>query len=188
MRIFVGITPPAPVSRQLRKLLKELKRKHWPVKWIEVKNLHFTLVFLGELEKERLVEVARIVGQGCNQVNQFTLKVKGLGCFPDYFQPRVIWLGLRGDLKALVKLQKTLRSKLTKSDFSLDERPFQPHVTLGRIKQARFKERKEIGRQLRGLKIKEIAAAWPVKKVEIYQSRTLSEGPVYQLMKEFKLK
>ena len=188
MRLFIALQPPSSLQHQLNKLLKNLKRKHWPVKWEETEKLHFTLVFLGEIPERKIVIVKEIVRETCQQLGSFSIKIKGLGCFPDYLWPRIIWLGLKGDLQSLSALQKQLKQRLKTQDFMVDEKPFLGHLTLGRIKQAKAKERQEIGRQLKALREMEINGEWLVEQMIIFQSQTLAEGSRYQKLAEFALK
>lgn len=184
MRLFIGVALPPEMHRPAQKLLRELARKHWPVSWEPPEKLHFTMAFLGEVDEKRLPELKWTVKASCAQIQPFTLQIKGLGCFPDYFQPRIIWLGLKGDLKSLAALQKQLKRTLSAQGFTTDDKPFQPHVTLGRIRQARFRERKEIGRQLTSLRIKGVSDAWRVERVGVYSSQALPTGSVYALVVE----
>jgi len=187
MRLFIGVALPVACRKQVDKLLVKLKRKHWPVAWEQGEKLHFTLAFLGEIEPARLPKVQAIAESSCQGIAPFTLQIKGLGCFPDYFQPRIIWLGLKGELQPLARLQNQLKAELRQAEFKIDERPFRPHITLGRIRQARFRERKEIGRQLKGLRIQEIPEVWFVEQVQVFASKTLPTGSVYEVVAEVPL-
>lgn len=187
MRLFIGVSLSREMHRPVKKLLRELARKHWPVGWESLEKLHFTLAFLGEVDEARLPELKQIVEASCAQIKPFILEVKGIGCFPDYFQPRIIWLGLKGDLASLAALQKQLKADLSVHDFPTDAKPFRPHVTLGRIREARFRERREIGRQLKSLRIKEIPVEWQVESVGLYASQTLQTGSVYKRVAEYSL-
>ena len=183
MRLFIALQPPSSLQHQLNKLLKNLKRKHWPVKWEETEKLHFTLVFLGEIPERKIVIVKEIVRETCQQLGSFSIKIKGLGCFPDYLWPRIIWLGLKGDLQSLSALQKQLKQRLKTQDFMVDEKPFLGHLTLGRIKQAKAKERQEIGRQLKALREMEMNQEWLVNQVTIFVSTLSSQGSKYSKIK-----
>ncbi|OGD62974.1 2'-5' RNA ligase [Candidatus Beckwithbacteria bacterium RBG_13_42_9] len=188
MRIFIGVALPLSLQKQLKKLLKVLERKHWPVKWEAIEKLHFTLVFLGEIPESKIVIVKEIVREICQQLPSFSLEIKGLGCFPDYLFPKIIWLGLKGDLKSLSFLQKQLKLKLKDQGFVIDNRPFLGHVTLGRVKKAKMKQLQEIGRQLKALREMEIGVEWHVKEVIIFQSQILSQRSKYYKVAEILLK
>ena len=187
LRVFIGVQISENLEKPLSKLLKNFAKKHWPVKWEPVEKLHFTLVFLGRIKEENLAIVKEKVKVACEDFPAFTIKIKGLGCFPDYNQPRVIWLGLKGDLQSLAKLQKQLTSELKREGFKLTERSFVPHLTLGRIKQAKYRQKKEIGRQLKTRQDLKIADEWAVDKLVIFESKFSPEGSRYLEIESFEL-
>jgi len=186
MRVFAGIPVSQELQKELGKLLKKLERKHWPVKWETPEKLHFTLAFLGNIE--RVEKLENIVIKACQDFTPFLVKVKGLGCFPDYDWARVIWLGLKGDLKTLASMRKLIREGLKKGGFVIDNKPFSPHVTLGRVKRARVKERKEMARQLKALQKFEVRREWLVDKVVVFESILGRSGSRYRPIKVVKLK
>jgi len=153
MRLFVALDLSWQSKKEIKKLLSKLFKKHWPVKWVKAGQLHLTLAFLGQLKKEKLKLVNQACRQAVEKIKPFAVSFKGLGCFPGYDWPQVIWLGLKGDLQTLAVLEKKVKQALGQQGFSIDERSFSPHVTLGRIKQAGSGQRKEIGRQLKALRV-----------------------------------
>ena len=194
MRIFIGIPLSKEVEREVEKLYKSLKKKHWKVKWEPIHKIHLTLAFLGNiknkksktkntnLKTEKLQSVGIIkaaVEDVCQSLQSIKVEFKGLGCFPDYDWPRIIWLGLKGDLKSLSFLQKKIRENLKKAGFDFDERPFRAHLTLGRIKRARAKERREIGRQIKKMQKMDFKKEWVIDKVVVYESKCLPKGSKY---------
>lgn len=189
MRVFVGFDLTSEPRREIEKLLKKLQKKHWKVKWEKPEKIHLTLAFLGNIKEKQLdlvrkacQEAVRILKQdpdfhqddGGGPVQsdkKIILSFKGLGCFPDYEWPRIIWLGLKGDLKSLASLQKNLRDRLENLGFKTEKRSFEPHLTLGRIKKARARERREIGRQIKGMRKIDFKSQWLVDGMVIYESK-----------------
>jgi len=188
MRIFIAIALSKPTKKELSKLLKKLERKHWKVKWEKPEKLHITLAFLGWNIKESIIpKIKKACQNSVKNISPFTLKFKGLGCFPGYHWPRVIWLGAVGNLKSLAKLQKNIYKELKKQSFKIKEKPFSPHITLGRVKKARGRERKEIGRQLKALKIIDFKSQVNVDKIIIYQSILSRSGSTYKKLEQISL-
>lgn len=187
MRVFVALDLSSEARREIEKFLKRLEKKHWKVKWEKPEKIHLTLAFLGSIKEEKL----ELVKEACQQVTKVTISFivsfKGLGCFPDFDFPRIIWLGLKGDLKSLVELQKRLKDKLGRLGFETEKRPFEPHLTLGRIKRARVRERREIGRQIKGMRKMDFQNQWLINKIVLYESQCLAEGSVYKKIGEFPL-
>lgn len=201
MRIFVAIDLSTSAKKEIEKLYKKvLERKHWSVKWERPEKLHLTLAFLGELNKEfRISQIKRLIEKAIKDISPFKVSFKGLGCFPGYDWPRIIWLGLKGDLTSLAKLQKNIcRELLSYYQSPTNEvenkivtglrRPFSGHITLGRVRDCRGAERKEIGRQLKNLRILTFKTQLLVDRVVIYESQCLSQGSVYHKLIEIKFK
>lgn len=187
IRIFIAVDLSSESKKEIERLFKKkLFKKHWTVKWEEIDKLHLTIAFLGWIKKSQLQLIKLSVMQVAKTMKPFMIKFKGLGCFPTYDWPRIIWLGLKGDLKSLAKCYQDIGNRLTKEGFILDQKPFSPHITLGRIKKAKFKERKEIGRQLKNLRIIDLTSQILVDRLVIYESELFSKGPVYRKIEEIK--
>jgi RNA 2',3'-cyclic 3'-phosphodiesterase len=145
--------------------------------------LHITLRFLGDVTDDLLplvVEAARTVAVTSAP---FRLTVGGLGAFPTQSAPRVVWVGIEAGpgLDALRALHAALERELGSRGFPLEERPFSPHITLGRTRpQASGTDRAAIGRTLR-----ELQATWTagseidVRQVTVMESIPGRAGPQY---------
>lgn len=184
MRIFIAINLSKSARKEISKLLKELQRKHWKVKWEKAEKLHITLAFMGKIEQQEISKIKKVCQNSIKNIHPFTLKFKGLGCFPDYQWPRIVWLGTIGDLKNLALLQKNLYKELEKASFNIKKKPFSPHITLGRVKKARSGERREIGRQLKALQKLDFKSKIKVNKITIYQSILSRTGSAYKKLEE----
>lgn len=185
MRIFIALDLTTEARKEIEKPLKNLGKKHWKVKWEKPEKVHLTLAFFAHLDEEKLSCLKEICKKVSDDTASFKISFKGLGCFPDFDWPRIVWLGLKGDLKSLAALQQKLREGLKESDFKVEKRPFKPHLTLGRIKRAKARERREIGRQIKGMRKIDFKSEWPVDKLMIYESKCLAEGSVYRKLAEF---
>jgi RNA 2',3'-cyclic 3'-phosphodiesterase len=65
---------------------------------------------------------------------QFDLQIGGLGSFPNSKRPRVLWTGIHAPAD-LVSLQKNIEAGAVRLGYEKEERPFSPHLTLGRVRQ-----------------------------------------------------
>lgn len=180
MRVFVAVDISDETKREIEKILKVLEKKHWPVKWEKPEKLHQTLAFLGSIEEDKLNLVKNACQVALEDIKPFVVSFKGLGCFPSFNWPRVIWLGLKGDLHSLAKIYKQLEENLVKAGFVIKKRPFSPHITLGRIRTERLKERNEISRQLKNLRILDLSSQSLIDRLVIYESQLLKTGSVYK--------
>lgn len=187
MRLFVGLPLDEEAKRGVKKVVKKLKRGHWPVKWEETEKWHVTVAFLGEVKEEesRAVEAVK---RGVGGVRQFLVGFKGLGSWPDLFLPRGIWMCLKGDLKSMAKIYRQVNNELKAAGFEFEARPFLPHVSIARVeRQAKRKQRLELGKVINKQREMEIKHQWLVDRVRIYESQLKPEGSVYRVVKEVKL-
>ena len=184
MRIFIALPLTDEDRRGVKKVVKYLERGRWAVAWEPEEKWHLTLAFLGEVSD--IEPVLAAVASACKNMSPFTLKFKGLGAFPDLLLPKVVWLGLKGDLKSLYKLVKNLRGELDGAGIDFDHKVFRPHITLGRIKTSMSrKQRLELGKIISKNRILDIPQTWLVDKVVVYESRLTPSGSDYRICQEY---
>lgn len=105
--------------------------------------------------------------------------VAGLGCFPNYNRPRVVWLGLEGSTAVLKGLQAHLDRWLVNFDFEPEKRGFSPHLTIGRVhRQVSNRQRRELGDQIRGYEVPKLGE-FTVESVHLFKSDLKPTGAVY---------
>ena len=117
----------------LHHLQQNLRECEADVRWVAVPSIHLTLKFLGEIDQTIIPELAESLRLSSESENGLEFHLGGLGCFPNYKNPRVIWCGLGGDTDALVRLQQKVEVACAGLGFSFEDRPFHPHLTLGRV-------------------------------------------------------
>ncbi len=187
MRLFVAV----PLDETLRPAVVDLQRAiagAWPqaaarVKWVEPENLHFTLKFLGEVPEEHLPSVVEAVREVAIR-QPFELSIESLGAFPDLRAPRVLWVGVREGARELATLAQHVEEALFRARFPREERPFEPHLTIGRIRTG-GKERGlwQALERLRDAKIGRQRVEWVV----VMESRLGPKGPTYIARAEVRL-
>ncbi|MBW1712728.1 MAG: RNA 2',3'-cyclic phosphodiesterase [Deltaproteobacteria bacterium] len=139
LRLFWALELPQEVKAALAQAQRELKRTGADVRWVRIEAIHLTLKFLGPVPPERvadIVEALRPVAAACPPLS---LRPAGAGVFPRPSNPRVVWLGLEGDLEPLKSLAGQIEKALIPLDFPAELQPFKPHLTLGRVKSGRNK-------------------------------------------------
>jgi len=62
------------------------------------------------------------------------VEIQGLGVFPHIRRPRILWIGCTGGIPSLLNLVSQIEGALEPLGFSLEEKPYHPHLTLARIK------------------------------------------------------
>lgn len=131
MRLFLAVFPPERVQYAVWAATQPL-RGAGAASWTRPDNLHYTLRFLGELGEDgarRAGEAARAAVRGHAR---FEMALGGLGAFPNARRARVLWLGATAGAEALQSLARALDHELHEQGFGREERPFAPHLTLGR--------------------------------------------------------
>jgi len=135
LRAFLAIEPPETVRQAMASLQSRLKYSlSGAISWVRPEGIHLTLKFFGNIAQTDIVRISAAVGPVAARFAPLNLEVRRLGLFPDSRRPRVLWLGLEGDLSALKALQKDCDGELTHYGFSREDREFRAHLTLARIK------------------------------------------------------
>ena len=117
------------VLNKIKKVQSELKINAKPV---SLKNIHFTLLFLGEISEEMSKKVQNALNT--IEFSPFEVIFSGVGAFPKPKYPRVVWIGTdESGGEQLKKLARNVEEKLSPLGFRNDK-PFKPHVTVFRIK------------------------------------------------------
>ena len=129
MRLFIAINFPDDFRAVIAGLRDYLKEESWAGNFSYDDNLHLTLVFLGECDI-RQVEAIKMIMNNSN-FSEFTLNLESIGSFKRYGGGNTWWVGLKEN-QALSDLQASLTNSLKQRGFSMENRKFMPHVTIGR--------------------------------------------------------
>ena len=140
LRTFIAIDLPAPLRQALRARQEQLQRDLAAVepsplfRWSAVEGIHLTLRFLGDTTPQQGEAVAEVLRALAAQWSPFTLRVGGLGGFPNLRRPRVLWLGVDGEVEALARLQAAVEASAVAAGFAPEPKAFRPHLTLARVR------------------------------------------------------
>jgi 2'-5' RNA ligase len=184
IRSFLAIELPKPILRKIEEVQGDLRSTHAEVRWINPEKIHLTLKFFGNIEESRIDSIFKSIEEPMRKTLPFPLKVKGVGAFPNLKNPRVIWMGLVEGREVLISFQEQIEIQLKKIGFQVEDRPFHPHLTLGRMKSNRGKE--ELVRRMEKHKEEEFGD-FQVERVVLFKSDLRPTGPIYTLLKEMKL-
>lgn len=137
LRLFAALELPPRVLAQLAALAETLQAgaPKDAVRWVRPEGVHLTLKFYGEVETKRLRELQAVLTEAATSADPLTFTLAGVGAFPNLMRPRVIWAGLAGDMAALKRLQAAVESASVRLGFAPEDKPFNPHLTLGRVNQ-----------------------------------------------------
>jgi 2'-5' RNA ligase len=179
MRLFVAVDPTDAVRAALAAAQATLREAspNADVRWVDPKNLHLTIKFLGNVADERAGDVRAAVTSAVAGHARIALGARGLGAFPSLRKPRIVWAGLIGGVAPLRALAAAIDTALEPLGHPREDRPFAAHVTLGRVRSPKGVDR---------LTSAVTAGAaldfggWKASDVVLYRSHTRPTGSVYE--------
>jgi 2'-5' RNA ligase len=134
MRTFLAIPLPAEIKNQAALVQRKLSDDLSNVRWVAPANMHLSLKFFAATSEESLEKIGQIMLSVDALFAPFSINILGLGTFPNPAHARVIWLGIQGG-SILNQLHEMLEQRLEQIGIPREDRPFAPHLTLGRHKQ-----------------------------------------------------
>lgn len=134
IRSFLAFELPPDIKNKVEEVLHQARQHDLTIRWVPLTNIHLTVVFLGGIREEDITAMGEEIEKTCSRTAPFHISLNGLGCFPHKRNPRVLWLGLKGDLERMGLFRDELQDRLLPFGIKQETRPFTPHLTLGRFK------------------------------------------------------
>lgn len=187
IRLFVAINLPDEITQAIAECQKELVSllRDSSIRWTQAEQVHITLKFLGNVPADAREAIEKTLLKACEGVSSFELKAKGLGCFPNLRSPRVIWVGVTGDVAPLIELQQSLDSAF-KSWAEPEGREFKPHLTLARVKEIHRRDG-QAHREFIEKRGDCEFGSWNVRQIDLMQSNLGPEGATYSVLASARL-
>ena len=186
MRLFVSVDLPSRITDPLAELQDEFSEAAG-IRLTDTSQAHVTLKFLGETDPERVDEIETAIQRAVDEsaVGPFDCTIEGLGVFPSLDYISVVWAGVRedGGADALTLLADALETERTALGFEAETHEFTPHVTLGRMDDARGKSLVQEVVQ----KTDSTIGAFRVESVRLTESTLTADGPQYSTVSEVDL-
>jgi 2'-5' RNA ligase len=180
IRSFLAIPLPAELQQRLFYLQHKLKQGLPELRLSPPGNLHLSLQFLGDQPQALLDQIGHLMQSTGASISPFSVELKGLGAFPGGRHPRVIWLGVE-PVAPLLALQATLADGLDALGLPGETRPYQPHLTLGRLRRPTAKT--AVLERLR----ESSCGYLEVNSLVLFASRLTPQGAVHQPLTEVEL-
>lgn len=182
-RLFVGVKVDFTEKTEKFHLSLSDTLEDAKVKWVDLKNIHITLKFLGDVKEENIPAVRSKLKYISKMFNEFESLLKGVGVFKDFYHPKVLWLGLR-NCTEFETIKNEIENSLGDLGFEVDYRKFTPHLTIGRFKEAgSVKELQKLVNANQDRYFQVI----PVKEIILFESLLKNEGPEYKIIESFPL-
>ena len=178
MRCFVAVDVPPDVRGRVTALTQRIRQAapRADVRWSGTESLHVTLKFLGEVPDARVPTVEQALAAVAAAHAPLALIAAGAGGFPNASRPRVVYVGILGQVEALARLATAVDGALEALGFPGERRAFRGHLTVGRVRSPRGGD---------GLAAALRAAAgvavgtWTADELVLYRSRLHPTGAVH---------
>ena len=178
MRCFVAVDVPPDVCARVTALTERLRRaaRRADVRWSNTGTLHVTLKFLGEVPDARVPAVERALAAVAVSHAPLALVAAGAGGFPSASRPRVLYVGILGEVDGLGRLAAAVDGALEALGFPGERRAFRGHLTVGRVRSPRGAD--GLAAALRA-EAGAAAGTWTAGELVLYQSRLHPSGAVH---------
>jgi 2'-5' RNA ligase len=184
VRTFIAIPIPEKIKQYADRVRKELNTGKPDVKWVEYANYHLTLKFLGDIDlqlNQNIREKMYLIGESCPS---FEFNIKGLGFFPNKTRPRVIWLGIEGEMDKADFLGERIDSYLCPLGFEPEKRR-SFHLTIGRVRSDSGLD--ELVEKAAAINKENSTPPFRVKTFNLMESKLSPGGPRYEVIETFVL-
>ena len=132
MRLFVALEVPEPPRRDLRRRLDGLRDRLPRARWVDLDNVHLTLLFLGETAEADVPALAAGLRQAFARCPPLELRLASGGTFPPGRPARVAWVGVDAPSELMTLQADVTQAAVGSLGFEPEERAYHPHVTLAR--------------------------------------------------------
>ncbi|MFH2137219.1 MAG: RNA 2',3'-cyclic phosphodiesterase [Candidatus Omnitrophota bacterium] len=177
IRSFIAIEINNAFAQELKRIQEHLKNSlDGKINWVEPKNIHLTLRFLDNITPAQTEQIKQIIIKIARKNKEFSINPGILSAFPSILNPQILWVGIASGCKQLRDIAKTLQDELAKINFSPDEKPFHPHLTLGRIKFT--KDKKAFGKMSKEIVVNSSLVS-RVNRIVLFKSTLTPQGAIY---------
>jgi len=180
LRLFIAIALPEPVRDEIIRVQQELQPlvPRAVVRWARSDQFHLTLRFLGDVSVDLIDCLRQAIGTVCQSAPPLSLHAAGIGFFPNPRSPRVVWVGIDDGPGRLTDLQRRIEASVQPFSSEPGEKNFTGHITLGRLKNARPADTRDLAARAQSLE-RRVFGDWTADEVEIIRSELSPGGSRY---------
>lgn len=179
MRLFIGVWLSEAMRDEVVRYITSARKGSQGFKWSHPEQLHFTLKFLGEVEREKVPSLVRVLDTVATGKKPFELRLGKTGGFPEGGTPRILWIGLSSAQQDLELLAGVVDTACNSLGFPGEKRPFKPHLTIARAKDGRGDL----------IKAPDLKVSWQsitlVSGFSLIESRLEPQAAVYRIVRDF---
>jgi RNA 2',3'-cyclic 3'-phosphodiesterase len=188
MRLFVGVELSDELRGLAGRVAGELQRKLGKTlnaRWVAPENMHLTVRFIGHVPDDNVPALVEALTQPL-AVAPFDIELVGCGRFPPRGAPRVLWIGLTKGLQPLAALHAEFNRRLALVGHEPENKPFNAHLTLARVKDARAASARTFGEIFESVRLPELRQR--VDRVTLFESRLSPRGSHYTALSRVPLR
>ena len=188
LRVFVAVAIPDEVNARLAALQEWLRRQPGRefIRWVRTEKFHLTLRFFGDLLVTKLPLLEEALRKIAAVHNPIELIAAGAGWFGHRQQPGVVWAGIGGDVKSLRAVESALARATDHLGARRDPKPFEPHLTLGRVGGCSPAESRHL-KEIIASKANVALGSWRVEALQLLLSKNLPTGASYTELGQYRL-
>ena len=181
-RLFIALELPEAAIDEIGTFINSMPTMAGQnVRWTPRENVHLTLLFLGDTPISMIDKIEEQIKAAAVNTSPFTLRLGDTGAFPSFHSPKILWVGLAGEVRKLVQLQGRIEGEMRSIGFEPEHRPFRPHITVGRTARDLTRQYEgDVGFSWRRSELPDVRAEIRVTEVELLKSTLRTEGAVYE--------
>ncbi len=180
IRCFLALPLSEEIKRNMQEMQARLAETLLPpsvkVGWVRPEGLHVTLNFFGDIDASLVHPITEATRKATTDLGRFPLEIQGLGAFPNFGRPRVLWAGM-AFAPELHALHRSLGEHFQSIGLPWEDRPLKPHITLGRVRYE--KGRGLVAEATNGLR-PHVFGTSEAARVVLYRSYLQPGGSVYK--------
>jgi 2'-5' RNA ligase len=183
LRLFIALPVETAVQQFLSETIAQLRARGGSVKWVDPKNMHLTVKFLGDTDEKLVEQIAGKIDKIASRNRPIHCTLDRLGAFPNLRRPRVFWAGMssaEGDMDTLKHMAGAVDLAVSKLGFERESRPFKSHLTLGRVRTPSGLE--ALTGYMETLQIKPCPVH--LDRLVLFKSTLTPKGPIYDRLHE----
>lgn len=175
MRLFISLDFNDEAIDYLSEYAKKIRKIDRSIRFTQSQNLHITLKFIGEKKSNILDDLTKSLDT-ISFRERVKIEINGYGFFPNHWKPRIFWAAIVKPVDILTGISKEIDSLLFKRmKIPMEKRDFVPHLTLGRLKEIKYKTIPEFPNPELSTEL------YPIR---LKKSILTSEGPIYETLWE----
>jgi RNA 2',3'-cyclic 3'-phosphodiesterase len=185
-RGFIAIKIPKDIESVLGLYQEALKREGLKCKWVHPENIHITLLFLGNIDLERALNLSEDLNMELSSRKPIEVSISSVGFFPNIKNPSVFWAGINKGAGELKDLKKSIEAISERHGFGPEDRDFKAHLTIARFKDRRHVDSKAL-ESICNRDKNRLFGQFEAKEVIFFKSILKPSGPEYYQFQTFKL-